>query len=219
MSEKTEKPKVRTVIGTGTVVKNDKFITINLGCGDQQLPMSLAYQPIGLRKMQPGTKIEIVAVREVEPERELVRGPGEWKKNEASLSLSHDFINNRGVLATVWTGRSDNMSKWWWVIPGMNVAKHAATFELAQRAAEEAKATSEEDGFRWKEVEPEYIRYMVTAIYKDGDKTWKHPSSKYNAEVYFNGFSDCRNTTITVLAAQDKQLNWHELDRHETSNE
>ena len=195
MSEKqTGKPKVRTVIGKWKVKVHDTSYF-------QNCDVDIARTPIG-------TLIELVAILPAKSERRVVPGPGEWKRTQL-VGVNWHLINESGVIASI---SQMGCTQWYWET--LKKCGHVETHELAERAAEEALATSRLCGFRWEEAEPEYIRYMITVIDKDGDKTWRHPSSRENAEVFFN-LSDRRKTAIMVLAAQDGQLNWHELDRYE----
>ena len=167
-----------------------------------------------IKNMPDGTPIEIVALRPAKPERRLVKPKGEWKASNTNARAVHFKTDGVGLIASIFS--LDSSMWFWYVSPRQN--GYVETLELAKQAAEKNLANAKLYGFHWEVVEPEYIRYMITVIDKDGDKTWRHSSSRENAEVFFN-LSDRRKTAIMVLAAQDGQLNWHELDRYETSGE
>ncbi|KKL70274.1 hypothetical protein LCGC14_2106510, partial [marine sediment metagenome] len=104
-------------------------------------------------------RLEIVAVRDAEPERELVRPEGAvWGINHVETTKveslwSYSLILAGCPIAEVKTSSYPTVSsEWHWRI-SRTTGGIAMSLELAKRAAEEAKATAGEDGFHWEEVE------------------------------------------------------------------
>ncbi len=210
MTEKqTEKPKERTVIDRSKVYFNeDGHPTVDMIFEDLKLP--------------PETEVEIVAITEPEPEPEPTR---ELVRPEDVVWKDSNCDDRTNLVNALW-GRVyafmflEDTQRWCWCAGTKTNCRTgiAETPKLAQQAVEEALADAKLYGFRWEEVEPEYIRYRVAEIRKDGvnsDAGWSHTRAKDTAMGHFSASKHHGNTALAVLSAQDKHLVWHELDRYE----
>ena len=207
MTEQTDKPKVQTVIASGEVelwedipkfVYSHRCLSADIPCEHLDLPI--------------GTPVEIVAVTDAEPKRKLVPGPGEWKKSKVHELLDQwDFINKEGVIASVRYQKFMHPGfSWVWELKCDDENKGCSTLELAQRAAEEAKATAGEDGFHWEEVEPEYIRFIVSGTHTD--HSIEDRTEAFNTYRTMHEFSE-----IATIEGVLSDLTKVELDRREAS--
>ena len=131
---KKQKQKVRKVIGTGEFRANNCYWMRHI-----------SKDTAGLADR---TKIEIVAVTYAEPERRVVPPEGAvWIPLPSRIATkSWMGLYNNGRIIAIADGAGDYLAQDNWVLAKLQ------TIELAQQAAEEAKADAEEDGFRWDEV-------------------------------------------------------------------
>ena len=60
-----------------------------------------------------------------------------------------------------------------------------------------------------------FIQYAAARIRVDGSFTHEYVDCPKRALGYHDGHKSLGSTVLAVLSAQDKQLNWHELDRYE----
>ena len=144
MTEKQEKQKVRRVIWTGMIYKGGHL------WGD----------PVYFPDLKKNTPIEIVALLDAEPERRVVKPEGaKWVPLPSRIATKPWMgLYSNGRIVAIADGDGDYLSQDNWVLAKL------PTIELAQQAAEEAKATADEDGFCWKEVEPEYTVYWIAWV-------------------------------------------------------
>ncbi len=215
MTEKqTDKLKVRTVIASGEVelwedipkfVYNHRCLSADIPCEHLDLPI--------------GTKFEIVAVRSAEPKRELVPPDGAvWITSKMYPDRTRLIVDGMEI-ATV---SATTIQVTWMVKPDEWIP--ATTLELAQRAAEEAKATAGEDSFRWEEVDPKkkppdtYDWYEIHSWSHDHGPCpcqWSGVSS-VSARVDFNyraGLDRYYRITLHGYDGEERT----ELDRYEAS--
>lgn len=217
---KTEKQtrKEREVIARGEIQQlannNHKSIAIDDG--------PLWALPEGGKDLPPKTKIEIVAVLPAEPERRVAMPKGaRWITSKVFPRLSALVVNDVEVAAV-----DDNEVKGFeWSIK-KDIWRNAETLELAQRAVGEALATAGLDGFRWKEVEPEYWFYTVLcgipgkSLLPSPDE-WRPIKRKHDAQKEFDVCCECSCSEVRLLGftiGSSGNFQMAELDRHEASD-
>ncbi len=213
MKTEKQKPKVRTVVGDCGVVELRRMIG---NCDEGRLRVVST----ALADLPNNTKIEFVTVRDAEPERELVKPEGAvwvpYVDRSDTSRYSQALICEAGVVAT-----ADDDGSYWIHSLHMGTAKHE-TIEAAKQAIGEAKATAEEDGFYWREVEPECVQWRLdwtergkvgSVGYFELDVAWDR---YYHRRDLIN--INTLSTDKCFFYGMDRNLEWHEIDRCEAAD-
>ena len=164
-----------------------------------------------LNKLVEVNSGEIVAVRDAEPTQRVVPPEGAmWVENHF-LPFQFDLHTPRGTVAAVWRTEF-NPDIWLWHIPGTMCTRPCGTSDIAQQTAMETMAASGAWGFHCEEVKPECVRWRVdwTEGKEARTRTYRHIGNAQDR--YHHSADKC------VLFGMDKNLNWHELDRHEAED-
>ncbi len=208
----TEKRKVRKLLAKGVVESHVPF-------GRSAHIHDALGQAYSLEDVI-GKNVEIVTVTDAKPEREVVVPKGAVWQDCPQCGCKTLLVDgeDRATARLVTPLDKELHSYWSWAVLREAVFSKAATGAEAQRAAEEALATAGIDGFRWKEVEPEYISYAASRIRTDGAFFREGTGCPKEALRRHDGHKSMEATTLAVLSAQDKQLIWHELDRYEAES-